>query len=128
LEHHLITEEGAVFPLLESLEGSAWNGELAQEHADVGQLTKHLESEHRKALEALERLRELRSGHNLPDGSLGRWRELLEGLEELDRDLKEHIRLEGEVLFPRSLELEKVALAGGSPPPAVEHAEGRQRP
>jgi regulator of cell morphogenesis and NO signaling len=57
--------------------------------------------EHEHATDLLERLRNLTSGFNVPVGACDAVRALWSGLESLDHDMREHLRLENEVLFPR---------------------------
>ena len=40
-----------------------------------------------------------------PEGACGSYRALYSALSELERDLREHMHLEGAILFPRALEL-----------------------
>jgi regulator of cell morphogenesis and NO signaling len=49
----------------------------------------------------LGKLQALTNGLKAPAGAFGSWRALYEGLGELSAELKEHIRIENEVLFPR---------------------------
>jgi regulator of cell morphogenesis and NO signaling len=49
----------------------------------------------------LDRLRELTGGYTVPEGVGATWRALWDGLRALDHGLREHMRVEDEVLFPR---------------------------
>jgi regulator of cell morphogenesis and NO signaling len=51
----------------------------------------------------LKRIRELSSDFALPAEACGTWRALYAGLEKLESELMEHIHLENNVLFPRTL-------------------------
>ncbi|MEY3015200.1 MAG: hypothetical protein RIT45_3935 [Pseudomonadota bacterium] len=51
----------------------------------------------------LVRMQKLTDGFTPPAGTCNTWRALYAGLEALDADLREHIHLENNVLFPRAL-------------------------
>ena len=57
--------------------------------------------EHDDHMINLGKLLALTNGLKLPEGACGSWRALYEGLGELSAELKEHIRVENEILFPR---------------------------
>lgn len=98
LEHHLMTEESTVFPLAREAEDDA----ASPDRAEVArQLIGHLETEHANAREALAKIRELTSDFTAPVGASAAVVELFDALSDLDADLREHIRLESSVLFPR---------------------------
>ena len=46
-------------------------------------------------------LEELARGFAVPEGACGSWQRLYAGLKKLCEDIREHIRVENEVLFPR---------------------------
>jgi regulator of cell morphogenesis and NO signaling len=102
LIHHLLTEEELVFPQIISISPGAgprrdgWGTELLRPHLE------HLEEEHRAASRELGRLREAASGYRLPGDACAAFRGLYEGLEAMEADLHEHIRLENHILFPRA--------------------------
>ena len=98
LEHHLMTEESAVFPQIRAMEEGKGDGPLVVRH-----VIQHLSTEHEHALEALDKLRRLASDFTAPAGASDEVREFYDALREFDDDLREHIRLEGEVLFPGTL-------------------------
>ncbi len=95
LEHHLMTEETTVFPVVREAED---NPERA---AVAAHLIRHLSNEHANACEALDKIREITSDFTPPEGATAALAELYEALADLDADLREHIRLENDVLFPR---------------------------
>ncbi len=107
LEPHMTTEERKVFPAISKLEktrapldsGSLAGAidELRREHDVVGALFKEINS--------------LTDSYAVPDGACGSYRAMLVGLQEMERDLHEHIHKENNVLFPRVLELE-ASIAG----------------
>jgi regulator of cell morphogenesis and NO signaling len=62
--------------------------------------------EHDSAGDALARMRQITSGYTLPAGACNTFRALWFELEELERDLHQHIHLENNILFPRAAQLE----------------------
>ena len=66
-----------------------------------------MEAEHDDAGEALERIREITRGFASPPYACVTYRALMAGLSELDADLRRHIHLENDVLFPRARRMER---------------------
>ena len=91
LSQHLDKEERILFPLLKSRAGGASGpiNVMMLEHDDHGA--------------ALRQIRELTGDLQPPPGACATWRALYLRLEELEADLMEHIHLENNILFPRSL-------------------------
>ncbi|MBI1197944.1 MAG: iron-sulfur cluster repair di-iron protein [Phenylobacterium sp.] len=88
LESHQQREEQVLFPMI--LGGGSPMirfpiGRMMAEHADVE--------------EQLVRLRALTHDHSAPPGACATWRALVIACRKLDFDLREHMRLENEVLF-----------------------------
>jgi len=71
-----------------------------------------MEAEHEKAGEALLKIRELTSQYTLPDDACYSFGALYDGFEELERDMHLHIHLENNILFPRTIEMERETLGG----------------
>ncbi len=93
LEQHLVKEEHVLFP---AIDGGARGGELhmpirvmMQDHDDHGA--------------ALQKLRACATGYVPPPEACATWRALYAGLDKLESELMEHIHLENNVLFPRTL-------------------------
>lgn len=102
LMDHLHKEEAVLFPAIDRFESALEAGEpLPKAYFGSMRLpVQVLEEEHRITDRALTRIRELTNGFRAPEGEVAR------ALRELDADLREHMRLENEVLFPRVLNLE----------------------
>ncbi len=92
LNAHLAKEENVLFPWI--LQG---NGRTAGNPIRVMQL------EHDSAAAALRSVKEATNGHTLPGDASSEATALYESLRKLDRDLREHIHLENNILFPRAL-------------------------
>jgi regulator of cell morphogenesis and NO signaling len=61
-----------------------------------------MEMEHDSAGRALERIRVLTDGYEVPAEACNTWRALWHGLAALEESLHEHIHLENNILFPRA--------------------------
>lgn len=93
LEEHMQKEEQILFPLLQAGEGRMAMGPVTvmeQEHQDHGK--------------NLEELCRLTDDFTPPAEACGTWSALYLSLDELRRELMEHISLENNVLFPRALQ------------------------
>ena len=97
---HMMKEERILFPLIRELDGAGGNGShRLTVAAPIGQM----ESEHEQAGEALATLRRITDNYSAPDWACNTYRALLDGLENFERDLHEHIHKENNILFPRAL-------------------------
>jgi regulator of cell morphogenesis and NO signaling len=106
LEDHMPKEEIVLFPYIERLEATAGGGAPLSFGTIAGPIGM-MEHEHETVARELGRLRELTSGYMPPQGACNTFRGLYAGLAELERELKEHIHLENNVIFPRAAELER---------------------
>ena len=85
---HMQKEEAVLFPWLRA-------GHLAR----VAMPIEVMRREHEVAGAQLAELRRLTDDYAVPPGACATWRGLWQGLETLDRELREHIHLENNVLF-----------------------------
>lgn len=92
VDNHLAKEEQILFPLI-----VAARGQMAQMPVQV------MMQEHEDHGQNLARIRQLTNDLSVPDDACASWRELYRSLEELERDLMDHIHLENNILFPRAL-------------------------
>lgn len=105
LSNHMMKEEQTLFPMMRQLDASETTptfpcGSLANPIREI-------ESEHIQAGSALEKLRELADGYTPPDWACNTYRAMLDALIHLEHDLHLHIHKENNVLFPRTLEMER---------------------
>ncbi len=92
LKVHVRTEEETVFPRILSGKPVAADDPI---HAMIG--------DHEAALRMLARLRELTGGYRPPAGAGHALESLWHSLAHLDRELRDHIAIEDQELFPRVL-------------------------
>ena len=96
LSAHMVKEEQILFPCV-------LGGHMPLPRQPIAVM----QHEHDNAGRMLKKLHMLTDGYNPPEGACGTWRALYARLEAFDRELRLHIHLENNVLFPR-------ALGGGS--------------
>ncbi len=105
---HLAKEESVLFPYIVSLERSLTSSDetpvscygflpdpvalLSHDHEDVGRLLSHI--------------RQLSHTFTPPLGVCLSYRIFYTGLQELEHDLRQHMHLENNILFPRAMKLE----------------------
>ncbi len=90
LEEHMQKEEQILFPMLR-------NGGHPMISHPIGMMR----MEHDDHVINLGKLLALTNGLKAPESACGSWRALYDGLGALSAELKEHIRVENEILFPR---------------------------
>lgn len=91
VSEHLAKEEQILFPMIKAVSASNADlpiAELIQEHENHG--------------ENLVITREITEDFKLPDYACNSWRELYRALDQLERELMDHIHLENNILFPRA--------------------------
>ncbi len=106
---HLMKEEHVLFPYVTVLDDAATTGRPARRppFGTVANPVRMMNHEHDSATRALDDIRRASSELTVPDDGCATWRALYEALDALDRDLRVHIDLETNVLFPRAVELER---------------------
>lgn len=118
LDHHLLHEEEALFPMIRGLA----NGTIVATRCGsaVGGPIACMENDHALAERTLRKLRDLTDDHTAPASAPG----LLALLGEFERDLREHMYKENEALFPRALEAQQAAAraAAQSPSPPLQQS------
>ncbi len=105
---HLTKEELILFPYIEDLENSRRAGRR-RPTAPFGTVDNPIRSmmhDHDHVGALLRQLRAVTHDYCPPQGACGSWRELYAVLQAFDDDLREHMHLESDVLFPRTIEME----------------------
>ncbi len=105
LEMHLEKEEQVLFPYIREMDASvAATGEVPAIHCGTVQNPiQQMEVEHESAGNALARMRTLTGNYTLPNDACLTFSALFETLQEMEADLHEHIHLENNILFPRTV-------------------------
>lgn len=104
IEPHLTREERVAFPAISRLERTQAPVTL-RDGTDLADLLAELVAEHDIVGDLFREIRSLTKGYAVPEDACGSYRAMLSGLEEMERDLHEHIHKENNILFPRVLEL-----------------------
>jgi regulator of cell morphogenesis and NO signaling len=105
---HMAKEEQVLFPYLDRLAEASIRGEGSPPapFGTVGNPIRMMEAEHESAGDAMAEIRALTGGYRIPDDACGTFSVLLQELEAFERDLHQHVHLENNILFPKSLQLE----------------------
>lgn len=113
LEPHMLKEERILFPYIENLEAAVAENRPAPfaPFGTVGNPIVAMMREHDAAGEILKAMRELGNDFVTPEDACFSYGTLYSALDALEADLHQHIHLENNVLFPRSLEMEEKAQA-----------------
>lgn len=108
LSVHLMKEEQILFPYVQQLEEAKLAGEPAPPamFGTVANPIHMMEREHDGAGEALRALRSVTNDYTLPEDACTSFQLLYQGLQAFEADLHQHIHLENNLLFPRSLAME----------------------
>lgn len=109
LSTHILKEEQVLFPHIERLEKAALSAALAPEafFGSVSRPIANMAAEHDDAGAILSQLRELSNGYRTPPGACPTFVALYRGLGDFEHDLHQHVHLENNILFPRSIEIER---------------------
>jgi regulator of cell morphogenesis and NO signaling len=99
---HMAKEDAVLFPAIVALEDG---GGIDPAWEWITQPIAVMEAEHRSAGAALARIAELTDNHVPPNWACPTFRGLYYGLEELERDMHQHVHLENNILFPRAAAL-----------------------
>lgn len=96
---HLDKEENILFPIIRQRASGTGS------HATVDIPIRVMEKEHQEAGDELRHFRRLTQDYNLPPDACNSYTYLFEKLKEFEDDLFQHIHLENNILFPKSLQL-----------------------
>jgi len=108
---HMFKEEQVLFPYIKDLESAKLNG-MTPRYPPFGTVQhpiRMMMGEHDAVGDMLKEMRSLSGDFAVPEGACPSYQGLLTRLEELERDLHQHIHLENNVLFPRAAEMEATA-------------------
>ncbi|MHA6279394.1 iron-sulfur cluster repair di-iron protein [Salinimicrobium sp. CAU 1759] len=109
LSAHMKKEELILFPFIKKMvNAKKENSDLPEAHfGTVDNPIKMMETEHEDAGEVLRKIGELSNNYTPPQGACNTYRAFYAKLDEFEQDLHQHVHLENNILFPKSLKLEK---------------------
>ena len=107
LEEHMWKEENILFPLIQQIEKAQSTPGASRPGMPVGGPIRMMEFEHESAGNALREIRRVTSDYTVPQDGCNTYRALFDGLQTLEADLHQHIHLENNILFPRTLAIAK---------------------
>lgn len=94
-----------VFPAITKLERA--QAPVRMNGTTLGNAVQRLIDEHDVVGELFAELRRITDGYTTPADGCGSYAAMLAGLEEMERDLHQHVHKENNVLFPRVVELDR---------------------
>lgn len=105
LDPHMTSEERVVFPAISRLERTGSPG-VGRGPESLAEPIRKLRDEHQLVGELLQEMREITGDYAVPADACTTYTLMLDGLEKMDLDLREHIHKENNILFPKVLALE----------------------
>lgn len=111
LSLHMMKEERILFPYIVEMEAAVTSHRPLPPamFGTVQNPVRMMMIEHDSAGQALAEIREKTNAYALPPDACVSYQSLYRGLEEFEADLHQHIHLENNILFPRSLKMEEKA-------------------
>lgn len=105
---HIEKEEHMIFPVIAELDQRCGNPgtQAGVATQSVRQPVAHMMREHAQATRKLDELRTLTGGLTTPANACATQRALYAGLRKFEKGFREHVHLENDILFPRSMEAE----------------------
>jgi regulator of cell morphogenesis and NO signaling len=106
MDMHMVKEEKVLFPRIKELEkyrmaGDEINFSILHLQSPISMM----EEEHEHAGAAMAEIRKLTNNYTAPDDACTTYRLSFAALEAFEQDLHQHIHLENNILFPKSMEL-----------------------
>lgn len=108
ISNHLRKEEEVLFPYIKSLASVARKD--VPENAAIKNAIRYMEEEHVNAAQFLENMKKITDDYTVPPGACGSYKMLFGLLNEFDEDLRKHVHLENNILFPKAVLLEEQIL------------------
>jgi regulator of cell morphogenesis and NO signaling len=106
MDSHMMKEEQILFPLCRNLDVAE---KLPASHCgSIGNPIQVMISEHEHAGDALAEIRKLTDDFALPNDACNTYRATFDSLQQLERDLHEHVHKENNILFPRAIRQERL--------------------
>ncbi len=104
LEPHMFKEERILFPAIQLMEQSSSRPQFP--FGTVANPIRVMEDDHDTVAAALQRIRMLTRGFQVPDDACSAWRAMLDGLRQLESDTHMHVHKENNILFPKAQRME----------------------
>lgn len=110
---HMRKEEMVLFPFIQDLVRAKERSitPLMPPFGTVNHPVRMMQYEHEEAGNILRKMREMTNDYTLPEGACPSFGALYAGLQDLEKDLHQHIHLENNVLFPQSIALEEAVFS-----------------
>ena len=111
LTMHMMKEEEFLFPYIEEME-AAVNAKRSLPSCMFGTVqnpVRMMMMEHDSAGDALREMRAITNSYTVPAEACMSYQELYRALPAFEADMHEHIHLENNILFPRSIQMEEAA-------------------
>lgn len=106
LTQHMWKEERVLFPLIRQIEARTIEPGQAR-CGSVSNPIRVMENEHDHAGDALATISELTHGYTPPADACNTFRATLDGLQQLEADMHQHVHKENNILFPRAIAMEQ---------------------
>jgi len=105
---HMRKEEVVLFPYVVGMEDAVRNSRpfVTPPFVTVANPVRRMMMEHDHAGDLLKKMRQLTLDYTAPSNACFSYKTLYQALDELEKDLHQHIHLENNILFPRAVELE----------------------
>ncbi len=108
LSEHMVEEENVLFAYVKKIvNAKKTNQPFDKEGKDLSALIEGLEKEHDFVGRCLDKIRALSNDYAIPDDACASYKLLFKMIQEFEDDLHIHIHLENNILFPKSVEMEK---------------------
>jgi regulator of cell morphogenesis and NO signaling len=114
IELHLHKEDTVLFPAAIRMAGAGFppDAQAPGPFGTFSNIIRSIRGEHDEIIAALEEIRKITGGYDIPEGAGEVFRLLMERFSALDADLRLHLELEDNLLFPA---IEKLARKGDVP-------------
>lgn len=109
IESHLMKEEQILFPAIKDIDAfMSGTGDRPVVHCgSIANPIRQMQYEHDSAGNTLVDMRQITENYRLPSDACQSFAALYDGLKAMEADLHEHIHLENNILFPKSVRLEE---------------------